>query len=151
VGSRDAETFKAPPSEQATELWAKAAGQATKDTAADQAKFDGSLQPLPVLLDGTRGAAPPMLGSRHAATPRGAAPPMVNALDVAVLHTQTKAALKQLGWKPGVAQAAVAAAATALGEDTTLERLIVEALRRCPQRQRMTPPAPHHDDERSTT
>lgn len=53
-------------------------------------------------------------------------------LDAAILRTQAKAALTGLGWKPAIARAAVAAAAAAQGEDVTLERLIFEALRRCP-------------------
>jgi hypothetical protein len=54
-------------------------------------------------------------------------------LDAAILRTQAKAALTGLGWKPAIAHAAVAAAAEAQGEDVTLERLIFEALRRCPK------------------
>jgi Holliday junction resolvasome RuvABC DNA-binding subunit len=53
-------------------------------------------------------------------------------LDAAILHTQAKAALTGLGWKPALAHAAVDAAAAAQGPDVTLERLIFEALRRCP-------------------
>ena len=53
-------------------------------------------------------------------------------LDAAILRTQAKAALTGLGWKPAIAHAAVAAAAEALGVDVTLERLIFDALRRCP-------------------
>ena len=53
-------------------------------------------------------------------------------LDVAIVRTQAKAALIGLGWKPAVAHAAVAEAATALGTEMALERLIFEALRRCP-------------------
>ena len=54
-------------------------------------------------------------------------------LDVAIIRTQSKDALIGLGWKPAIAHAAVAAASAALGADATLERLIFEALRRCPQ------------------
>jgi HNH endonuclease/RuvA, C-terminal domain len=54
-------------------------------------------------------------------------------LDQAIVYTQTKQALLQLGWKPNIAQAAVAAAAAALGDEPTLEQLVVEALRRCPR------------------
>jgi hypothetical protein len=57
-------------------------------------------------------------------------------LDAAILRTQAKAALTGLGWKPAIAHAAVAAAAEVQGEDVTLERLIFEALRRCPGRRR---------------
>ena len=53
-------------------------------------------------------------------------------LDAAILHTQAKAALIALGWKPAIAAAAVAAAAAAQGAEVTLERLIFESLRRCP-------------------
>jgi predicted nucleic acid-binding protein len=55
-----------------------------------------------------------------------------NRLDAAILHTQAKAALTALGWKPAIAAAAVAAAAVAQGAEVTLERLIFESLRRCP-------------------
>jgi hypothetical protein len=55
-------------------------------------------------------------------------------LDVAVLRTQAKDALTKLGWKPVIAQAAVATALAALGVETTIERLIFEALRQCRQR-----------------
>jgi hypothetical protein len=53
-------------------------------------------------------------------------------LDAAILRTQAKAALTGLGWKPAIAHAAVVAAAEAQGDAATLERLIFEALRRCP-------------------
>jgi hypothetical protein len=53
-------------------------------------------------------------------------------LDAAILRTQAKAALTGLGWKPAIAHAAVAAAASTLGTQPTLERLIFESLRRCP-------------------
>ncbi len=54
-------------------------------------------------------------------------------LDAAIFRTQAKEALVGLGWKPATAQAASAAASVALGTDATLERLIFEALRRCPK------------------
>jgi hypothetical protein len=53
-------------------------------------------------------------------------------LYAATLRTQAKAALTGLGWKPAIATAAVAAAAAAQGAGASLERLIFEALRRCP-------------------
>ncbi len=53
--------------------------------------------------------------------------------DAAILGTQAKEALVGLGWKPAMAQAASTAAAAALGTGATLERLIFEALRRCPK------------------
>jgi HNH endonuclease/RuvA, C-terminal domain len=52
-------------------------------------------------------------------------------LDAAIVRTQTKAALVGLGWKPAIANVAVAAAISALGTEATLEQLIFEALRRC--------------------
>jgi Holliday junction resolvasome RuvABC DNA-binding subunit len=54
-------------------------------------------------------------------------------LNAAVLRTQSKEALVGLGWKPAIATAAVAAASAALGTEVTLDRLIFEALRRCPR------------------
>jgi Holliday junction resolvasome RuvABC DNA-binding subunit len=53
-------------------------------------------------------------------------------LDAAIVRTQAKAALTGLGWKPAIAAAAVAAAVAAQGAEVSLERLIFEALRRCP-------------------
>jgi hypothetical protein len=47
--------------------------------------------------------------------------------------TQAKDALIRLGWKPTIAAAAVQDAARALGTGAALERLIFEALRRCPR------------------
>jgi hypothetical protein len=54
-------------------------------------------------------------------------------LDAAVLRAQAKAALTGLGWKPAIANAAVAAAVAALDAEATLESLIFESLRRCPK------------------
>ena len=62
----------------------------------------------------------------------GAHASVASKLDVAILHTQAKAALTGLGWKPAIAHAAVAVAAAVRGTEVTLERLIFEALRRCP-------------------
>jgi HNH endonuclease len=56
----------------------------------------------------------------------------VRKLDAAVLRAQTKDALVGLGWKSAIACAAVAAAATSMGPEMTLERFIFEALRQCP-------------------
>jgi hypothetical protein len=55
------------------------------------------------------------------------------ALAASVTRTQAKEALISLGWKPKIAVAAVQAAASTLDEDTALEKLIFEALRRCPR------------------
>ena len=62
----------------------------------------------------------------------GAALHRPNRLDAAICHSQAKAALVALGWKSAIAGAAVADAAFAQGAELTLERLIFEALRRCP-------------------
>jgi hypothetical protein len=55
------------------------------------------------------------------------------ALDAAIVCSQAKTALVGLGWKTAIARAAVAEAAAALGGGATLERLIFEALCRCPR------------------
>jgi len=55
-------------------------------------------------------------------------------LDTTIARTQTKEALVRLGWKPAIAQAAVATASKALGAEAPLEQLIFEALRRCSRR-----------------
>jgi RuvA, C-terminal domain len=52
-------------------------------------------------------------------------------LDAAILGAQARAALTGLGWRPVIARAAVEAAMAQAG-DVALERLIFEALRRCP-------------------
>jgi HNH endonuclease len=53
-------------------------------------------------------------------------------LDGEIVRTHAKVALTGLGWKPAIAVEAVAAAVDAVGANVALERLIVEALRRCP-------------------
>ena len=53
-------------------------------------------------------------------------------LDDAIVRSEAKAALTGLGWKPTIAHAAVVAAAAAQNAGVSLERLIFEALRRCP-------------------
>jgi hypothetical protein len=68
-----------------------------------------------------------------AAARTGTVASAANKLDDAIVGTQAKEALIGLGWKASIAQAAVAAARGALGDATTLERLILEALRRCPR------------------
>jgi hypothetical protein len=62
----------------------------------------------------------------------GAGVGITSRLGVTILCTQAKAALTGLGWKPAIAQAAVAAAAAARGAGATLEQLIIESLRHCP-------------------
>jgi Holliday junction resolvasome RuvABC DNA-binding subunit len=53
-------------------------------------------------------------------------------LAAAIVRAQAKAALTGLGWKPAIAHAAVVTAAATKGKGVSLERLIFEALRRCP-------------------
>jgi hypothetical protein len=84
----------------------------------------------PVIDDGAH------MGARKGSNPvvnDGAHMGARSKLNVAVLRTQSKEALVGLGWKPAIATAAVAAASAALGAEVTLERLIFEALRRCPR------------------
>jgi hypothetical protein len=66
-------------------------------------------------------------------------------LDIAELCVEAKVALRQMGWKPAIAQAAVRAAASILGQDATLERVLVEALRRCPRPAETSAPMTEHD------
>ncbi len=54
-------------------------------------------------------------------------------LDVAILRAQTRQALVGMGWKTAIAEAAITSALAALGPAVPLERLIFEALRRCPR------------------
>ena len=52
TGNAYVDTFSAPPSKQAMELWGAAGGKATTQAAGDQARFDAALSPMPVVLDG---------------------------------------------------------------------------------------------------
>jgi hypothetical protein len=75
------------------------------------------------------------VGAAYATTSSAHASAVVHrpdTFDAAIFHTQAKAALTALGWKPAIAVAAVAAAIAAHGAELTLERLIFESLRRCP-------------------
>jgi hypothetical protein len=54
-------------------------------------------------------------------------------LGTAVLRAQAKQALVGMGWKAAIAESSVSAALAALGPAVPLERLIFEALRRCPR------------------
>jgi hypothetical protein len=71
----------------------------------------------------------PASAESRAAEPEASGP---SKLDAVIVRAQTKAALVSLGWTPSIATAAVATAAAALGAGVPLERLIREALRRCP-------------------
>ena len=79
TGNAYVDTFNAPPSKQAMELWGTAGGKATTQAAADQAKFDASLPPMPVVLDGSepKGAKGAPTGGKAPGQPpaAGAAPP----------------------------------------------------------------------------
>lgn len=57
----------------------------------------------------------------------------VGALDDAVVRAQARDALVGLGWKPGIARAAVDEAGAHVGVDADIEVVIREALRRCPR------------------
>ena len=59
--------------------------------------------------------------------------PGTTKLDMAILGVEAKRALVGLGWKATIAQAAVAAAAANVSGGVTLEKLIMEALQRCPK------------------
>jgi hypothetical protein len=88
-------------------------------------------------VGGTRPSAAPIVNAIHTAADAAAMPTdgaiVGRKLDEAVLHAQAKQALVGLGWKTAIAQSAVAAALAALGPAAPLERLIFEALRRCPR------------------
>jgi hypothetical protein len=87
-----------------------------------QAEFPADAHDLPIAVTAVTGAA---VTAAHVGT--------ASKLEAAILHTQAKAALTGLGWKPAIAHAAIAAAvASAQGVEVTLERLIFESLRRCP-------------------
>ena len=88
-----------------------------------------------------RGTAPDQLETRrrrdHAA-PVGPAPSFgargaATKLDDAVMRTQARDALVGLGWKPGIARAAVDEACAHVSAGGALEVVIREALRRCPR------------------
>ncbi len=70
-------------------------------------------------------------------------PPSVMASELTDLCGEATLALTQLGWRPAVAQGAARAAASVLGADATLERVLVEALRRCPLPPGTASPARH--------
>ena len=75
--------------------------------------------------------APAVFGDAHTGHVAVVPEPRTSKLDAAVLRAQSKQALVGLGWKPAVAEAAVAAALGTLGSAVPLEQLIFEALRRC--------------------
>ena len=117
TGNAYVDTFSAPPSKQAMELWATAGGKATTQTAADQAKFDAGLPPMPVVLDGREmpggktapnggrvPAQPPSAGAAPPAaqpTPTPAPPPITTAATAAqaISPTADKATIKSDGQK----------------------------------------------------
>jgi hypothetical protein len=84
-------------------------------------------------LGDTRIAHPTSSAGLDATIDKDASASAASKLDAVVLRTQTKEALVGLGWKPAIATAAAAAAVAAVGTGTTLERMVFEALRRCPQ------------------
>jgi hypothetical protein len=110
---------------------------AATPVARSDAHVDGTNAATPVARPGAHVDATPAArpGGHVDATPAarpGAHVDAASKLDGAIVRTQAKAALIGLGWKPTIAHAAVAAAAAVLGTELVLERLIVEALQRCP-------------------
>jgi len=67
TGNAYIDAFQAPPSKQATELWAKAGPQATTKASAEKATFDAALAPMPVVLDGGDAKGAKGGGASHAA------------------------------------------------------------------------------------
>ncbi len=53
--------------------------------------------------------------------------------DHTVMQSQARDVLVGLGWKPGIARAAVEEACAPVGSEVPVEQLIAEALRRCPR------------------
>ncbi|MBC7975173.1 MAG: HNH endonuclease [Myxococcales bacterium] len=83
-----------------------------------------------------------------AETPGRTAVPSSSTMDdFAALCGDAATALTQLGWRPAIAQAAVRDAACTLGPEATLERVLVEALRRCPLPPGTTSVADHRRDQ----
>jgi hypothetical protein len=78
-----------------------------------------------------RGAAPVVAPDVTSGASADAHVGVGSELDAEILRTQAKVALTGLGWKPAIADAAVAAAAAAQENGGSLEQLIFEALRRC--------------------
>ena len=78
-GNAYADTFDAPPSQQALELWDQAGTEATAQATAERAELEAGLEPLPVVLDGAE--VPDAAGDGHAehapelSTEAGAVPP----------------------------------------------------------------------------
>jgi hypothetical protein len=82
TGNAYIDTFSAPPSRQALSLWSVAGGHATTQEAADQARFDAAMPPLPVALDGSDARSAKGGGASHtpkAAPTAGSRPPAVTA------------------------------------------------------------------------
>ncbi|MEO7731402.1 MAG: DUF4157 domain-containing protein [Kofleriaceae bacterium] len=116
-GNAYVDTFQAPPSKQALELWGTAGGKATTQAATEQAKFDAALPPMPIALDGSEpkggkagapagkaSAKPPVAGARPPAArpaPTPAAPAVTTgaAAAQAFQPSADKAQLKADGQK----------------------------------------------------
>lgn len=92
--------------------------------------------------DARRGSVAEKITSANVGVVAGGSAAVPSKLDAVVLRTQAKEALMGLGWKPAIATAATSAASAALGGEATLERLIFEALRRCPQLSRAPSQSP---------
>src|SRR5262249_17915401 len=87
-------------------------------------------------VDATAAVTPAARPGAHvdatAAVTPAARPGAASKLHGDIVRTQVKTALIGLGWKPAIAHAAVSAAVAGHGTEMRLERLIFEALRRCP-------------------
>jgi len=73
------------------------------------------------------------VGSNESQQRGGRDEPTRSRLGDAAMRTQVRDALVGMGWKPGLARAAVDDALTNVGTDVPIEALIREALRRCPK------------------
>jgi hypothetical protein len=76
---------------------------------------------------------PPQMRTNQNHAHAGTKPGQAARFGDAVMRTQARDALVGLGWKPGIARAAVDEASAHVGIDVPIERLIQEALRRCPK------------------
>jgi hypothetical protein len=125
----DAAASKAASSEAASSKAASSKAARSKAARSKAASFNAA----------SFNAASSNAANSKAAAPRAAEPKAgvaqaaeASKLEAAIMRAQAKDALVSLGWTPAIATASVAAAAAMLGQQTPLERLLREALRRCP-------------------
>jgi hypothetical protein len=90
TGNAYIDTFDAPPSQQAMELWVGAGELATTQVVEEQASFDATLPVMPIVLEGAEPpAAVEAADATVAATPApdaGTAPPPVDPTPTRLLH-----------------------------------------------------------------